>query len=150
LSLRRSECGPGGILRRYHVRRNSVKQSLRIPHKLAKVRSSEFDDDTLPLPLDTDSDTFAVIEVTGLDEETMEPEPAERTDRYAKYVPQRDGIRVIGRSSQHAVGLDCSDESSDLADFTISINHDCDGWLISFESQSSTSLFATSGSSSTK
>jgi hypothetical protein len=112
-----------------------MKEFVKVLNELPKVLRDEIDDDDFSLAIDMGMDTFAVIEVTGcVDEETMKVAPAvqrliERADTYTEYVPRSEGIRIIGRSFGQAIDLDCDCESSDLADFTISIYHDCDRWV---------------------
>ena len=92
------------------------------------------DDDVLSLAIDM-NDMHAVIEITGcVHPKTMNVAPAvqrliERAGSYTEYVPRSEGIRIIGRSFGQTIDLDCDGDSSDLADFTVSIYRRCDRWV---------------------
>jgi hypothetical protein len=110
-------------------------KEVKIPNKLPKVLRDELDDENLSLAIDMGFDIYAVIEITGcVDPKTMKVVPAvqrliAQADSYTEFVPRSEGIRIIGRSFGQAVDLDCDGESSDLADFTISIYHSSDRWV---------------------
>jgi hypothetical protein len=116
-----------------------MNQSAKLPNKIRKVLRNESQELSLSFYDGSEIEPFAEL-TRCVDEEirkgefllqhSMEQENSDTNGHGS------DRIRIVGAGW------------GDPAGFTISIDHDCDGWVILVEYRSPTRVFVTSGSSS--